>query len=181
MAHNVISTRTVFQGKVFSVRTDQVRDDEGNVFQVDVVEHNGAVTLVPLTPDGRILFVTQYRHPAGRALLELPAGTLAAGEDPLACAERECREEVGLRPAHIQALGQVFLAPGYSTELNHIFLASDFTPAPLPQDADESIQVIALDAETISARIASGELQDAKSLAALYLALPQLDRRFWPV
>ena len=81
MAHDVMSSRTVFQGKVFSIRTDEVRDDRGNVFRVDVVEHHGAVTLVPLTPEGTVLFVSQYRHPAGRTLLELPAGTLITGRN----------------------------------------------------------------------------------------------------
>ncbi len=180
MAHRVISTRTVYQGKVFTVRTDQVHDDTGGVFQIDVVEHHGAVTLVPVTPDGKVLFVSQYRHPAGKVLLELPAGTLGPDEDPRACAERECREEIGLRPARLQALGQMFLAPGYSSELNHIYLAADFTPAPLPQDEDESIQVIPLKGEDVLASIAKGDLQDAKSLAGLYLALPYLESDFLP-
>lgn len=180
MVHDVISTRMAFQGRVFSVRSDQVRDDSGSVFQVDVVEHNGAVTLVPVTPEGAVLFVSQYRHPAGQALLELPAGTLALGEDPRACAERECQEEIGLRPAHLQQLGQVFLAPGYSTELNHIFLAADFTSEPLPQDEDESIQVVPLGANEILERIARGSLNDAKSLAGLYLALPHIGHDFIP-
>jgi ADP-ribose pyrophosphatase len=180
MTHDVISTRKVFQGKVFSVRSDQVRDESGGVFQVDIVEHSGAVTLVPVTPEGTILFVRQYRHPAGQELLELPAGTLAPGEDPRACAERECREEIGLRPGRIQHLGQVFLAPGYSSELNHIFLAADFTSDPLPQDEDESIQVVPLKASDITSRIARGDLRDAKSLAGLYLALPHLGQDFIP-
>jgi ADP-ribose pyrophosphatase len=180
MAHDVISTRKVFQGKVFSVRSDQVRDDSGRVFQVDVVEHNGAVTLVPVTPEGTVLFVSQYRHPAGQELLELPAGTLGPGEDPRACAERECQEEIGLRPARIQLLGQVFLAPGYSSELNHIFLAADFTSEPLPQDEDESIQVVPLKASEILKRITRGDLRDAKSLAGLYLALPHIGPDFIP-
>ena len=180
MTREVISTRKIFQGKVFSVRSDQVRDDSGRVFQVDVVEHSGAVTLVPITPEGTVLFVRQYRHPVGEALLELPAGTLAPGEDPHACAERECREEIGLRPGRIQHLGQVFLAPGYSTELNHIFLATDFTSDPLPQDEDESIQVVPVKSSEVLERIARGDLRDAKSLAGLYLALPHIGHDFAP-
>lgn len=180
MGHDVVSSSRVFEGKVFSIRTDEVRDDRGKIFRVDVVEHNGAVTLVPVTPEGTLLFVKQYRHPAGRNLLELPAGTLGPHEDPHACAVRECREEIGRLPERVQPLGAVFLAPGYSTELNHIFLVSDFTTAPLPRDEDELIQVIPLGADGIRECISKGELEDAKSLAALYLALPHLGKAFQP-
>jgi ADP-ribose pyrophosphatase len=174
MTYEVVSRLEQFRGRVFTVHTDQLRDASGKVFEVDVVQHEGAVTLVPVTPEGEILFVSQYRHPAGRALLELPAGTLSRGETPEVCAERECREEIGLRPGRILPLGQVYLAPGYSSELNHIFLASDFSQAPLPQDEDESIQVIPLSAAEVLDRLSEGGLQDAKTLAALYLALPHL-------
>jgi ADP-ribose pyrophosphatase len=180
MAYETLDTKEIFRGKVFTVRTDHIRSPAGADFEVDVVAHAGAVTLVPLAPDGRVLFVHQYRHPAGKEMLELPAGTLTEGEHPRHCAERECREEIGLRPGSILSLGQVYLAPGYSSELNHIFLVSDFTPAPLPQDEDESIKVVPLDAAHVLSILSRGALEDAKTLAGLYLALPHLGAEFVP-
>ncbi|HEY43508.1 MAG TPA: NUDIX hydrolase, partial [Anaerolineae bacterium] len=92
MTYRVMYTETVFQGKVFAVRIDQIEKPSGQTMRVDVVEHHGAVVLVPVDEEGRVWFVQQYRHPTGKWLLELPAGTLNPEEDPKACAVRECRE-----------------------------------------------------------------------------------------
>lgn len=177
MAHAILSSEVVFQGKVFSIRRDQVRSDSADVVTYDVVDHPGAVTLVPLTSEGDLILVRQYRHPARDVLLELPAGTLSPGEDPLACAERECREEIGLRPGRLRELGAMFLAPGYSSELNHVFLATDLTPDPLSQDPDESIELVHLGPVELKKRLGGGEVKDAKTLAGLLLAWPHLDPR----
>jgi ADP-ribose pyrophosphatase len=178
MPYTVLSTEVVFRGKVFVIRRDQVRHDGGEVVAFDVVDHPGAVTLIPMTSDGHLIFVKQYRHPAGERLLELPAGTLGLGEDPRACAERESREEIGLRPGRLTQLGAVFLAPGYSSELNHLFLATELVPDPLPQDPDESIEVVPLDSASLMNELASGRIRDAKTLAGLLLARPHLGPSF---
>ena len=170
----LIRSERVFQGRAFVVRVDQLRRPDGAISQIDLVEHVGAVALLPLGQDGLIWFVRQYRHPAGKRLLELPAGTLEPGEPPEECARRECREEIGMAPGRLERLGGFYLAPGYSTEYLHVFLAADLQPSPLPGDEDEQLEIERLGLEQALQRMRRGEIEDAKSLAALLLGLPLL-------
>ncbi len=167
-------SETVFQGRVFAVRRDVVRLPDGNTAELDVITHHGAVTLVPLDAEGRIWFVRQYRHAAGETLLELPAGTLEPGEAPEACAAREIREEIGFAAAQLHLLGEFYLAPGYSTEYQYVYLATGLSPAPLPQDADEFLEPVALPVAEVRRRALAGDFRDAKTLAALLLAWEHL-------
>lgn len=169
MEHSLTGSEPVFDGRAFKVRIDSVRAPDGKVRRIEIVDHPGAVTLVPVDADGRLYFVRQYRHSTLEMLLELPAGTLGAGEDPADCARRECREEIGLAPASLDWLGGFFLAPGYSTEYLHVFLATGLSASPLPADEDEDLRVERLTLEQVDERIRRGELHDAKTLAALYL------------
>ncbi len=116
MAFEVIRSDAKYRCRTFAVRQDVVRLPDGRTTQWDIVEHVGAVTILPLDGEGRILFVRQYRHACGENLLELPAGTLGIGEPPEVCAAREVREETGMTARRLEKLGEFFLAPGYSTE-----------------------------------------------------------------
>ena len=176
MAYPTEQSDSVFQGKVFNVRVDQVQYPDGIVHRVDVVEHHGAVALVPIDVDGGVWFVRQYRHPVGKMLLEIPAGTLEQGEKPQDCAIRECREELGLAPDEIIPLGSVYLAPGYSTEILHIFLARGLRSSPLPPDADEVLEPLKISWQVVQHMIQDGEIRDAKTLAGILLAQSHLDR-----
>jgi ADP-ribose pyrophosphatase len=169
MTYQITNSDQIYKGKVFDVRIDQVRTPSGGNMQVDVVEHIGAVVILPIDTDSRIWFVRQYRHATGKKLLELPAGTLEEGEEPRACAIRETREEVGMAPGQINDLGGFFLAPGYSTEYLHIFTARDLTHAPLHPDKDEEFVIERLSLEQIHEYIHLGQIEDAKTLASLYL------------
>jgi ADP-ribose pyrophosphatase len=124
--------------------------------------------------EGMIWFIRQYRHAAGRELLELPAGMVEADEPLQEAAEREIREEIGMRAGEIIPLGGFFLAPGYSTEYLHIFLARQLEPAPLQPDDDEWITVERIPIAEAYRLAESGDLEDAKSLAALTLARSRL-------
>ena len=170
----LIRSERVFQGRAFVVRVDQLRRPDGETTRIDLVEHVGAVALLPVGQDGLIWFVRQYRHPAGKQLLELPAGTLEPGEPPEECARRECREEIGMAPGRLERLGGFYLAPGYSTEYLHVFLAADLQPSPLPGDEDENLEIERLGLVLALQRMRRGEIEDAKSLAALLLGLPLL-------
>src|SRR5436305_13440336 len=117
MLPKVISTETRYQGRAFKVRVDEVEIRPGQVVRLDVVEHTGAITLLPLDDDQNIWFVRQYRHPSRAILLELPAGTLNPGEQPAIAANRELQEEIGMRAEHLEELASFYLAPGYSSEL----------------------------------------------------------------
>lgn len=168
-------SETVYEGKVFDVRRELLLLPDGKTTWFDIVVHPGAVTLIPIDSQGRVLFVRQYRHAVGKVLLELPAGTLNLGEEPEACALREVREETGMSAGKLEKVGEFYLVPGYSTEYMHLYLASDLQVDPLPGDEDEFITVEAIPLDALPELIGQGVLQDAKSLAALSLAEPFLN------
>jgi ADP-ribose pyrophosphatase len=179
MDYATIHSELVFQGKVFNIRVDEVEKAPGKTMRVDIVEHGGSVVILPIDNESRIWFVDQYRYPARQRLLELPAGTLDPGEDPEDCATRECREEIGMSPAHLTHLGGLYLAPGYSTEFMQVYLAQDLTPAPLAQDEDEDIKVQRLAVSEVKERIKKGQIHDSKTLAGLFLAFQQFQLIDW--
>jgi ADP-ribose pyrophosphatase len=126
--------------------------------------------------DGNLLFVRQYRHATGKDLLELPAGTLEKDEDPAVCAAREIREETGFAADKIEKIGDFYLAPGYSTEFMHVYLAQDLRYDPLEADADEFLSLETIPFEKAIQMAVNGEIPDAKSLAALLLVKSYLSR-----
>lgn len=174
MAHTVLKSEVIFRGRAFAVRLDEVAYAPGKTMRMEIVEHTGAVTMVPMDEAGQIWFIRQYRHSVGEVLLELPAGTLHGAEDPAEGAQRELQEEIGMRAAEMTPLATFWLAPGYSTEKMHAYLATGLTPAPLPQDEDEQIEVAKLPVAEALAAAARGEIRDAKSLAALFAASRRL-------
>jgi len=174
MPYRVTASEILFSGRVFEVRKDRVVLEDGRESSVDVVVHPGAVALIPIDSQKQVWFVRQYRHASGAELLELPAGTLERGEPPEKCAERECREEIGMSPGKLEPLGGFFLAPGYSTEFLRVYLATELRPDPRPPDPDERIQVERLNLGQVVELIRNGGLRDAKSLAALTLAADRL-------
>jgi ADP-ribose pyrophosphatase len=170
----LLESELVYRGRAFNVLREHVQLPDGKTTHLDVVEHVGAVAIVPLDEQGRIWFVRQYRHPARQKLLELPAGTLEADEDPAEGASRELREEIGMAAGKLELLGDFYLAPGYSTERMYIYLATQLEPAPLPADADEFLSVETHPIDKVFAMLSAGQFRDAKSLAALALARPRL-------
>jgi ADP-ribose pyrophosphatase len=174
MPAQVIESVPVYRGKVFSVRRDHIRLSGGKEAHLDIIDHPASVTIIPVGSSGEISFVRQYRHAAGGDLLELPAGTSDPGEDPKACALRECREEVGMSPGRLTLIGECWLVPGYATEYMHFYLAEDLTPMPLPQDEDEEIQVQRLSRQEAMALASRGEIRDAKTLVGLFLLSSRL-------
>ncbi len=165
----LIGSQPIYEGRVISLRVDDIEVKSGLNVRREVVDHPGAVVILPIDADGRILWVRQYRYAAARALLELPAGTLEKGETPEATARRELVEETGFAAAAWQSLGGFFSAPGFCTEYLHAFAASDLTPEHADGDEDEDIEVVPLTLDESLARLDAGEIEDAKSLAALML------------
>lgn len=163
----LISTDTVYRGRLFNVSLDTIEMDGGVIAQRETIRHAGAVAMVPVTAEGDLLLVTQYRHPAGRRLLELPAGTLEAGEEPLAAVARELQEEVGQRPGRIEPLGGLFVAPGYTSEYIHLFVCSELVASKLAADDDEDIEVEVRTRAGAIAAIEAGEICDAKSVVGI--------------
>ncbi|NCP86450.1 MAG: ADP-ribose pyrophosphatase [Anaerolineae bacterium CG_4_9_14_3_um_filter_57_17] len=167
---DLLASETVYKGRAFTIRRDLLRTPSGAETRFDIIEHHGSVILIPLDEAGNLIFVRQYRHAASVDLLELPAGTLEAGEAPADCARRELREETGMNAREITALGSFYLAPGYSTELMHVYLARGLFPDPLEADADEFLQNEIIPAARALEMSLNGDLPDAKTLAALLLA-----------
>ena len=170
MLPKVIKSERRYQGRAFNVRVDEVEIRPGQVVRLDILEHTHAVTLLPLDDDQNVWFVRQYRLPAQQTLLELPAGTLNAGEEPALAANRELQEEIGMRAGQLEELASFYLAPGYSSELMHVFLAQGLSPSVLAQDEDEIIHVEKVPASQVMGLVERGELHDAKSLVTLLLA-----------
>lgn len=170
MKFELLKTEIIFQGRAFGIRRDHLKTPSGRTAKYDIVEHHGSVILVPIDASGNVHFVRQYRHATGGDLLELPAGTLEPGEEPLECARREIREEIGMAAANLREIGSFYLVPGYSTEYMHVFLATGLQENPLPPDTDEYLQVERIPFIKALEMARKGEIPDAKSLAALLLA-----------
>jgi ADP-ribose pyrophosphatase len=164
-----LSSRRVYQGRAVGLRMDEVEMPSGRRTAREVVEHPDAVVAVPLDNEGRVFLVRQFRQAVDRHLLELPAGGIEPGEAPEACVVRELREELGMRPGRVERLGGFYSAPGFCTEYLHLFLARDLKPDRLPAEDAEVIEVVRVALKEILRLIASGEIEDAKSIAGLLL------------
>ncbi|MCB8945502.1 MAG: NUDIX hydrolase, partial [Ardenticatenaceae bacterium] len=152
------------------LRVDEVRLPDGATMERGVVEHPGAVVLMPLVAGEagyQIVMLRQYRAAIGATILELPAGTRGWGEDWLVCAQRELREETGYRADSFMSLGQIWPAPGGSDELMTLYVATGLTPDPLPMDVDEEIEVVAMALDEVVAMALDGRLQDGKSVVGI--------------
>ena len=178
MPFELLKSEPLFQGRAFKIRRDTLKTPDGNETKFDIVEHGGSVIILPIDADGNILFVRQYRHAAGMDLLELPAGTRDGNEPYDVCAAREIREETGMAAGKLERIGDFYLAPGYSTEFMAVFLATQLRHDPLEADDDEFLQVEKIPVKEAIQMAQRGEMPDAKSLAALFLARPKLLEKY---
>ena len=166
----LVRSTVEFESHVFDVSRDVIRFPDGFEAERAVVIHPGAVALVVVGDDGRWLLVRQYRHPARRELLEIPAGTRDGDESPEETAAREIREETGYSAATLERLGGTWMAPGFCTEYITYFLATGLHADPLPADDDEYLSPpVRMTVAEIHAAIDRGEIEDAKTLVALML------------
>ena len=169
MKHSIISRKNVFNSHAFNVQELYVSLPDGRKRNYDLVDHRDSVTIIPVDETGTIWLVEQFRMGSESSLIELPAGVIEGNEKPFACAKREVREEIGMTAGKLVQIGSIYLAPGYSNELNHIFLAKDLKPDSLQQDEDEFLSIKKYTREELTELIREGDLRDSKSLAALYL------------
>jgi ADP-ribose pyrophosphatase len=165
-------TRTIFQGRVFSVCVETIPLPKGGELQAEIIRHPGSVVIVPITARNEIILVRQYRPAIGRWAWELPAGSLKPGEDVERAARRECQEEIGLVPARLERLGSYFPTPGYCDEDMTFFKATGLrVPGPdddeAHQDDDEDIEARPFARDELRRMIAAGEVIDLKTIAGL--------------
>ena len=169
MPFELLKSEPVFQGRAFKIRRDTLKTPDGRQTKYEIVEHVGSVIIIPMDEQGNLLFVRQYRHAAGKDLLELPAGTREGDEPYEICAAREIREETGMAAGKLERIGDFYLAPGYSTEFMAVFLATELTHNPLTPDEDEFLQLEKIPIRKAIEMAEKGEMPDAKTLAALFL------------
>jgi len=163
----VVSSKTLYRGKLLDLRLDEVLLSSGRRVRREIVVHPGASAILPIVEPGKILMVRQYRHPVGEVLLEIPAGTLKPGEDPMACAARELEEETGYRAGKLAHLATIYPAPGYSSETLHIYLARDLRKGVQALEVDESISVIEMSIDQVLEGIRDGGVKDSKTIVAI--------------
>ena len=162
-----LSGRTVYEGKIVTLRVDEALLPNGAKAGREVVEHNGGVCILALREDGTVPLVRQYRYPLGDVLTELPAGKLGRGEEPRAAAIRELGEEVGLEPGEVTELGYIYVSPGFCTEKLHMYLARNVRSVPVHPDEDEFLDIVYLPFGELVEQVMSGEIQDAKTVATV--------------
>ncbi|MCY0870006.1 MAG: NUDIX hydrolase [Firmicutes bacterium] len=172
-SERLLNRTVAWQGRRIAVHVDDVRLASGRTARREVVVHPGAVGILAQTQTREVVLVRQYRHAAGKVLLEIPAGGLEADESPQSAALRELAEETGYIAGRLEHLSTFFTAPGFSDEVLHLYRAYDLTPARAHPDDDEVIEVVALGYEDIVAALQSGAIEDAKSLVALLWWLQQ--------
>ena len=171
---DVVKTRRIYEGRVVNVRVDDVKLPNGRVSAFEIVEHNGGVCIVAQPAPDSIVLVKQYRPATGRTLLEVPAGKLEKGEDPAVCARRELLEETGYRCERLRKLWSFFTAPGFCSELLHLFVAEGLTPGKAQPEENESISLEIVRVDDAWAMVERDEIPDAKTQIAISWTRAQL-------
>jgi ADP-ribose pyrophosphatase len=162
---HVLHERTVFAGLGFAVVLEDIHVAPGKQRRHLTLRHPGAVVLLPCHTDGTLLVIKQYRYSLRQTLLEFPAGTIEAGERPLACAQRELAEEVGQAAGRWECLGELHPAPGFCNEVQYCFFATDLSPCTALRDDDELIDVVPMQSTQVEQAIRDGSMTDGKSIA----------------
>lgn len=175
LVEKTISSQLLHKGKVVNLRIDSVELPNGKIASREVVEHVGAVAVVPITDNEEVLMVRQYRHPVGEILLEIPAGKLDSGENSDQCAARELLEETGMVAADIRRMFSIYSSPGFCDEILHIYIARNLTDQGQQLDEDEFLEVEKIPLKKTLEMIFSGQVKDAKTIAALLVVKNLLD------
>jgi len=169
----VLDSKMEFQGRVFEVTTDTVQEGE-HTYKRDVVRHPGSAVIVPVFNDFTVALIRQYRHPARRYLLEVPAGTLEKGELPEVGAARELEEELGVAAGHLEKVSEFYVSPGFSQEKMWVYLATELSPRKQNLDDDEIIEIVKVPFAEALEMISDGRIEDAKTIIGLMLAAPRI-------
>ena len=172
----LISSETVYEGKVVSLRKDLVTTVNGQSYR-EILEHSGGAVIIPITDDNKIVMVKQFRYAAGRVMLEVPAGKTDPGETPEETARRELREETGYTASELRFLTRMYPTPGYSKEVLNIFIARGLTPGETDFDDSEAIDLEYMDIDELEQMVLSGQIEDGKTQVAVLLASRLTGRR----
>ncbi|HHV78106.1 MAG TPA: NUDIX hydrolase [Firmicutes bacterium] len=163
-----IQSELLYKGKIVTLRKDTVLLDQGRLATREVVEHPGAVGILPFSNE-EVVLVRQYRYPVGSTLLEIPAGKLEPGENPVECAKRELKEETGLVASKLEYVCSFHTSPGFCNEVLHLFFAEGLQDTAPEPDADENLQILRVKRSQIRGMIRGGQIKDAKTIIALLI------------
>jgi len=172
-----VSSKLIFDGRAVKLRIDNVETSDGRETTREIVEHGDCVAVVVIDDDNNVLLVRQFRKPVEKELLEIPAGGIDPGEEPVDTVRRELREEIGYYPGRLQRLGGFYSTPGYCTEYLHLYLAGELTPSQLFAEDTAGITVERVPISEIPELITSGKIADAKSIAGLLTFLEHQKKR----
>ncbi|MDY7024169.1 MAG: NUDIX hydrolase [Cyanobacteriota bacterium] len=172
----ILEQRLFYRGRRFNYEVNRLRIPNGAIGEWECIRHPGGALVIPVTSEGKLVLVRQYRFAVNGRTLEFPAGTIDENEDPADTVKREIQEETGYRAHKWQKLGQFILAPGYSDEVIYSFLAEDLEKLEKPpaQDEDEDIDVVLMTPQELEQAILEGEPVDSKTISSLLLAKPFL-------
>ncbi|MBE0415748.1 MAG: NUDIX hydrolase [Dehalococcoidia bacterium] len=171
MEERTLESERIYEGRILALRVDRVVLPGGRETRREVVEHVDCVAIVAIDLEDNVILVRQFRSPAERVLLEIPAGGIEPGEEPLESALRELEEETGYIAGKMERLGGFYSSPGYSTEFLHLFLATELRKGLGAPVEDEVIEVVPIPLRQIPGLILSGEVSDAKSIAGLFTVI----------
>ena len=163
-----IASQPIYDGRIIKVKVDEVLLPNGNTAKREIVNHQGAVAVLPLTDDGKMVVVRQFRKPLECTIVEIPAGKLEIGEEPLTCAKRELEEETGYVAKNYSLLSSFYTSPGFADELLYVYVATELTKGESRPDEDEFVDVLELTLEEAHELHRSGEIRDAKTVVALF-------------
>ena len=163
----LIGSEIVTRGKAFTFRVDEVELANGRRTKRYIVEHPGAVAIIPILPDGGIVLVRQYRHATGKMLLEIPAGTVEMGETSEECARRELIEETSYEAESMEELKRFYTAPGYSSEMIHVFIAKGLRSVRGEMEEDESIRTEIYKLDEVMKMIRDNIIEDGKTICGM--------------
>ncbi len=168
LEEKTISTKKIFAGKVIQVQVDEVRLPNGHHSKREIVRHPGAVAVIAVTDENKMVLVRQFRKPLEKTILEIPAGKLEKNEDPLDSAKRELEEETGYMPAQLEKIVSMYTSPGFADEEIHLYKATGLKKGKKNPDEDEFVELVELTIGECFKRVETGEICDAKTMVALY-------------
>ena len=171
-----LDSTLIYEGRVVNLHLQRVKLPNGAESKREVVLHSGAAAVVPLLPDGQVILIRQFRKPFNQVIWEIPAGTLEPNEDPKNAAHRELQEEIGYAPQNLINLGGIAVAPGYTSEFIHIYLADKIKKSKLTKDIDEFIDTYTMPLAEALAMVYNGEITDAKTVTGLLLTQKHLEK-----
>jgi ADP-ribose pyrophosphatase len=177
MNFKVKESNKIFSGRVFDIKVDNIIYESGNEDVREVIIHNGGAVVLPITDEGKIVLVKQYRYPFDEFMLELPAGKLELGEDPRRCAIRELNEETGYTSDKVNLLGRIYTSPGFCTEILYIYSANNLRSGDHNRDeGEEGMKVCEISLNEVNDLITEGEIVDAKTISGIYYYSLSLNR-----